>query len=342
MDTIQIVSWILTRKCNLKCSYCSVTRNYKGIPDEYPKMNHYFKNEMSTEYVIDILGRLKLHNPDCFHIFYGGEPLLRTDLPEIIQFCNDNDIHYTIITNNSDEVQPMLDHLLSNTSHITGLTSSVDPLVVTSDSNGDRYKKCIAGFNRLVEYKGIIKDLVAEITVDNRNIEHLYDLVAMLTNMGINSDITFIDIAKTPYYDFSNVTDISMLVENNDIVKHEIQRIIDDRLDVHMAATLLPIIIKDLPSEMDCELEKDVHNMTVDADGTVRLCLRLRGVSTPRISADSYIFKNGRLNPMLKENITKDKSKYCRGCNWTCIRMSQLLSKQSDNVGSLVHAEKRG
>jgi hypothetical protein len=160
--------------------------------------------------------------------------------------------------------------------------------------------------------------------------------------MGINSDITFIDIAKTPFYDFSNVTDKSLLVENNEIVQDQIQRIIDDKLDVHMAKTLLPLIIKDLPSDMDCELEKDLHNLTIDADGSVRLCLRIRGTSTPQMKVDNYFTKEGKMNPILKEFIGKDKARYCRGCNWTCPRMSQLLSKQSDNVGSLVHAEKRG
>ena len=128
MDKIQIVSLLLTRRCNLRCSYCAITRNYKGLPSKYPKLKYYYENEMSTETVIEILRRLKLHNPDIFIIIYGGEPLLRKDLPEIINFCNTNDINYTIITNNSDEVQPMMEELMLKTDYITGLTSSIDPL----------------------------------------------------------------------------------------------------------------------------------------------------------------------------------------------------------------------
>jgi MoaA/NifB/PqqE/SkfB family radical SAM enzyme len=342
MDKVQIVSWILTRKCNLKCSYCAITRNYKGLPDKYPDMKYYYENEMSTETVIKILMRLKLHNPDCFHILYGGEPLLRKDLPHIINFCNENDINYTIITNNSDEVQPMMEDLMLKTDYVTGLTSSVDPLVITDEFDDDRVKKSVAGFSRLNKYRGMVKDIVAEITVDNRNVKHLYDLVAMLTKAGVNSDITFIDIAKNPYYDFSNVTDDALLVSNTPEVQDQINRIIEDKLDVHMAKTLLPKIISDLPSNMDCGIEKDLHNLTIDADGSVRLCLRIRGISTPRLQMLDMIGESGLiLSKIIRDFITIDKANFCRKCNWTCMRMSQLLSSGKDKIDNLVHSDRR-
>ena len=80
MSKIRIVNWLLTRRCNLDCSYCAITKNYKNKPSEYFDITHYYKNEMSTEYVIEGLRRFKEHNSNCFHLFYGGEPLLRTDL----------------------------------------------------------------------------------------------------------------------------------------------------------------------------------------------------------------------------------------------------------------------
>ena len=240
IDKIQIVSLLLTRKCNLKCSYCAIIKDYEGKPDEYPNMSHYFQQEMSTEYVIETLKKLKLHNPDVFILIYGGEPTLRKDLPDIITFCNKEAIAYTIITNNSDEVQPLIENLISKVDYIQGITSSVDPMIldVNSEKGTDRYKKCIAGLERLKKYKGVIKDIVAEITVDNQSIDYLYDLVKMLTEMGISSDITTVDIAKNSFYDFSNVTDESMLVPKSEKVMEIFQRIIDDKLDAHMASTL--------------------------------------------------------------------------------------------------------
>ncbi len=94
---IQICNWILTRKCNLSCDYCAIVRNYPDKPIEYPDMSYYYKNELTTEEIINGLKMLRDHNPDMFHIFYGGEPILRNDLDVIVDYCNRMNIHYTII-----------------------------------------------------------------------------------------------------------------------------------------------------------------------------------------------------------------------------------------------------
>ena len=219
-DKIHICNWLLTRKCNLNCSYCGIVKNYKGKPSQYPDMKHYYQNEMSTEYIIEGLRKLKNHNPNMFHILYGGEPLLRSDISDIINFCNKEDIHYTIITNNSAEVQWRLQDLMTSVDYIHGLTSSVDP-VFDEVSTDDRIKKSLAGIMGLKKYRGIIKDLVAEITVTNDDVGDLYKLVKYLSNEGINSDVTFVDIAKTPYYDFSNVTDPNILVSGTVYLMHQ-------------------------------------------------------------------------------------------------------------------------
>lgn len=342
-DKIQIVSWLLTRKCNMDCSYCAIVKNYQGKPQSYPDLIHYHKQEMSTEYVIETLKKIKLHNPDAFHILYGGEPLLRKDLPDIINFCNKENIHYTIITNNSDGIQSLIDNLLDKVEYIEGITSSVDPLILdeTADKSSDRYKKCVAGLERLQAFKGKIKDIVAEITVDNNSIKYLYDLVKMLTDMGINSDITTVDIKKNYYYDFSNVDDEKMLVQKSDRVRDIFQKIIDDKLDVHMADTLLMKIWEGLPANFDCEMEKSVHNMTIDADGSMRMCLRIRGVMTPNIKAYDCIMENGKLHPTYKEMIRIDKKNYCQGCCWSCILMSKMLSEDLEKIDNLIHTERR-
>ena len=146
---IQIANWILTRKCNLNCGYCAITKDYKNKPEPYPNLSYYFKNEMPKEDMIMGLKHLHNHNPNIFHIFYGGEPMLRDDLPDIIRFCNENNIFYTIITNNSDAVQQKIKYLIGKAGEVRGLTSSVDPIIISGDkSDPDRYKKSIEGFER--------------------------------------------------------------------------------------------------------------------------------------------------------------------------------------------------
>jgi len=341
MDNIQIVNWPLTRRCNLDCGYCRIIRDYHEMPKEYPNMGYYYSNEMDTNFVIMILKRLKLHNPNCFHIFYGGEPILRKDLPEIINYCNKNDIIYTIITNITDGVQPMVEALIDSTDRVMGLSSSVDPLVVNDKSDTARLMKSTAGLNKLPQYGGVINDLVAEVTIDSRNVEHIYETVKKLSDLKINSSVNFIDIAKSPYYDFSNVTDKSLLVHRSTELKNQLDRIVQDGLDVHMAKTLFPLIWKILPSNLDCGIENDIHNLCIDSDDAVRLCLRIRGVGTPSMKVDDLIDSNGNLDLGIKKFYEADKKAYCMGCNHTCMIMSKLLVEDENLIGEQHHSDKR-
>jgi len=337
---IRIVNWLLTRRCNLKCDYCAIVKNYKGKPEQYPDMSHYIFNQIDADRVIRGLEKIKKHNSNCFHIFYGGEPMLFKGLSDVINYCNDQDIHYTIITNNTDEVQGLIEKLIKDVrGGIKGLTSSVDPIFHNRDES-DRVRKSVSGLKRLVKYKAWINDIVAEITVMNENVPYIYDLVKTLSMEGINSDITFIDIAKNPYYDFANVWEPWRLVHISPELAHQFQQLHDDKsLDIHMKNFLLPQIWHILPSEMDCRLEKGVHNLSVDADGSIRLCLRVRGVSLPEeYNLENIFNSDGSLNQRAYISMCFDKQRFCKLCNHTC----QLMSMYGDQVDELVHLDKRG
>jgi len=357
---IRIVNWILTRKCNLKCDYCAIVKD----PHEstgYPQMSHYYKNEMSTTQVIDGLAALKRHNPNAFHLFYGGEPLLRKDLPQIVNYCNEQQIHYTIISNNTPEIQPMIKKLFQETDYVEGFTSSVDPVFNQLFTGGskrdkkhlkfsDRIAKSIVGLKRLkeIQSKGLVKDVVAEITVMNHNQHFLYDLVRELSDYEIYSDITFVDIAKTSFYDFSNITDRSQLVNPTFALASTFKNMLDDSsLLIHMKDVLLPMMFDTLPSEFDCGIEKNIHNITIDADGSLRLCLRICGEMTPRMCnvTDFDLFGNEedptQISAWLTHSIIFDKKRYCRRCNHSCLMMSKFIDESDNGVDDLIHSDKR-
>jgi MoaA/NifB/PqqE/SkfB family radical SAM enzyme len=340
---IRIVNWLLTRKCNLACDYCAIVKDYEGKPEQYPDMKHYIKNEMSTEDVLQGLKRFKDHNPDAFHIFYGGEPMLRKDLPDIISYCNKEDIHYTIISNNTPEVQPLIQNLLKKCKEIKGFSASVDPVLSYKDNNLDRVAKSRAGFESLREIMDFVNDVVAEVTVMKENEENLYDLIQFLSMQGINSDITFIDIAKSRYYDFSNITDENLLVEQSPELAFQFMLMLNNKdLDIHMKSILLPAIFDILPSNMDCEIDKDLHNVSVDADGTIRLCLRIRGIFTPGMVTLKNLFtETNQISSIAHAAIKRDKKDYCKLCNHTCQLMSKIINERNLGPEDLVHLDRR-
>ena len=347
MDKIRIVNWLLTRRCNLTCDYCAIVKDYPNMPMPYPGMSHYIRNEMDTETVLQGLASFKRHNPNAFHILYGGEPLLRKDLPEIINFCNEHKIFYTIISNNTPEIQPLIKRLWEETDYVEGFTSSVDPIFNEIAADADRVRKSVEGLKRLkiIQELGYAKDVVAEITVMNHNQHLLHQLVRELSEVGIYSDITFVDIAKNGYYDFSNVRDYGTLVYPTfELASTMYELLNDESLLIHMKDVLIPTMFDTLPSNMDCHLEQGIHNVSVDADGTIRLCLRIRGTMTPKEFHISNLFDihdPRKLAGGFRESIALDKKKACELCNHSCLIMSRHINDTEDGEDDLVHMDKR-
>lgn len=341
---IRIVNWILTRKCNLNCHYCAIVKDYVGMPMKYPPMKHYLKNEMSATSIMNALAKFQKHNPDCFHIFYGGEPMLKQGLGEIIQFCHRHNIHYTIISNNTKEIQPLVKKLIKQVGKLKGYTASVDPILVEPQTNlSDRLRKTVEGFEFLLWMKDHCDDVVAEVTVMRQDVHLIHKLVTRLSKAGINSDVTFLDIAKSEYYDFSNVNSTSSLVPQSPELAFAIMMMLNNKeLDIHMKQDLLPATFDILPSEMDCEIDKHLHNVTIDADGSVRLCLRIRGTNTPdNVHMKDLIDDSGKVNAIAHKLISKDKKMYCKLCNHTCQLMSKIINDKNLGPEDLVHLDKR-
>jgi len=341
-NKIIIVNWLLTRRCNLKCSYCGIVRDN---PISQKKISDYESDEMTTEYVINMLRRFKKHNPNMFHIFYGGEPLLRDDLAEIINFCNNSKIFYTIITNNSDGIQDRMKKLMDDVKFISGLTSSVDPIIFQPDinKNSDRYKKSIMGLERLIALKGKVNDLVAEITIDSQNIFYIDKLVKELCENDISCSITFIDIAKNNFYDFSNVTNRNLMVGPSREVKDILSGLVSMYGEkIHMGMELISKVHSILPAEYDCKLEESLHNLTIDSDGAIRVCLRIGYYDCQKYYIDEFLDSTGEINfKLLQAYLGYAKAFTCEGCNWTCPIMSENILNNISNNQSLLHLDKR-
>jgi MoaA/NifB/PqqE/SkfB family radical SAM enzyme len=302
---------------------------------------------MDVGKIIDGLKLLKTHNPKMFHIFYGGEPFLRElpDLISIVKFCHENDIEYTFISNCTEKAEERVFKLIENIGSLKGFTASIDLLDRINPSDVDISLKSRKGLSVLEKLKegGKVQDIVAEITVTNRNVLYLYEIVNYLSLRGITSDITFVDISKTPYYDFSNVKNEMDLVNRTSELAEQFQKLYDDHtLLIHMKENLLVDIWHMLPSNMNCKIDKNLHNITIDADGSIRLCLRIRGVYTPSLNNIKNLFSNkGEITQTLKNSISKDKSDFCKLCNHTCHLMSLIIDKDNKSLGSLIHSDRR-
>jgi radical SAM protein with 4Fe4S-binding SPASM domain len=82
MHDLHIISWNVTRRCNLECTHCYLpaTTRQGGVsfsPD----------GELTTKEAFHLIDRIALVNPGVMLILSGGEPLLREDLFELSSYA---------------------------------------------------------------------------------------------------------------------------------------------------------------------------------------------------------------------------------------------------------------
>jgi len=86
-DKKPVIAWNVTRRCNLHCAHCytdSFDRDYEG--------------ELTTDDAKRVIDDLAAFGAPVI-LFTGGEPLLRPDLPELVNRAAGRDIRVVISTN---------------------------------------------------------------------------------------------------------------------------------------------------------------------------------------------------------------------------------------------------
>ena len=86
-DKKPVIAWNVTRRCNLHCAHCytdSFDRDYEG--------------ELTTEEAKAVIDDLAAFGAPVI-LFSGGEPLLRPDLPELVERAQSRGIRSVISTN---------------------------------------------------------------------------------------------------------------------------------------------------------------------------------------------------------------------------------------------------
>ncbi len=78
------VSWSLTNRCNFRCKYCNIY-NIKS-------------KELTTKQIFSVIDELAEMGTQRVSLI-GGEPLLRKDIKQIIDYCKDYDFHVTLTSN---------------------------------------------------------------------------------------------------------------------------------------------------------------------------------------------------------------------------------------------------
>lgn len=98
----------LTNRCNNKCMYCEIPSKYKN------------KREMTTKEIFNLIDKVEKYC--CYIVLSGGEPLLREDIGEIIDYIQSKDGIYCVLVSNGKLVPEKIDQI-----------KRVDELVISLD-----------------------------------------------------------------------------------------------------------------------------------------------------------------------------------------------------------------
>ena len=84
MQDLHVISWNVTRRCNLECSHCY-------LPAKTRKERPVFSSsdELTTQEAFQLIDHIALVNPEVMLILSGGEPLLREDIFELSAYASD-------------------------------------------------------------------------------------------------------------------------------------------------------------------------------------------------------------------------------------------------------------
>ncbi len=81
--SLYIISWNVTRKCNLRCQHC-----YLPARESEKNPGTDTSQELSTKEALQVIDQIALVNPEVMLILSGGEPILRKDIFELAEYAS--------------------------------------------------------------------------------------------------------------------------------------------------------------------------------------------------------------------------------------------------------------
>lgn len=176
----KIVYYSVSEFCNLACSFCYADAKSKSVP--------YLGNTAQSLKIIDRLASLNVVNL----ILSGGEPLLRQDLFDIVEYAKKKNL-FVGITTNGTLIGPQQASKLKN-SGVDYVQISIESTVETEHDalrGKGTFKKCLEAV-RLLKEQGYRKDqLYITATSTRKNITGLKQYAEFAERLGVMHGTSF-------------------------------------------------------------------------------------------------------------------------------------------------------
>lgn len=178
MNELHVISWNVTRRCNLECTHCylpATTRN------ESPTLSS--ADELTTQEAFHLIDGIASVNPEVMLILSGGEPLLREDIYELSTYASGKGMMVVLGSNgllvNEASARMMKQ---SGVSGISISLDSVDPEI------HDAVRSCTGAWEKAVSAIKVCRkeglSIQINTVVTGKNHEELPQLIAYARDLG--------------------------------------------------------------------------------------------------------------------------------------------------------------
>ena len=168
-----LISWNITKRCNLKCSHCYLNAS---------ELEH-GEGELSTGDAMKVIDEIASVNPQAMLIFTGGEPLLRGDWRELTSYAAGKGFTVVMGTNGT---------LLNDTVVKEMMRCGVKGVGISLDSIGpsyhDRFRGLEGAWERTVSAMKALRrnslDFQVQLTVTRENYTEIPDIIGYAYEKG--------------------------------------------------------------------------------------------------------------------------------------------------------------
>jgi MoaA/NifB/PqqE/SkfB family radical SAM enzyme len=309
---------IVNEKCNYKCRYCDYWR-LKNYVDEM-SIDEWKKALLSIK---DFVG--------SFHIqFSGGEPFIKKGFIDLLEFCNENNIQWGVVTNGSCLTDSVIKRIVAANPFNINISTDGPDAEIHDYSRGvigslNKIKKSI---QKLAEEKNLKnKDfpIVIKPTIHSKNLHTMTEMPKWAMESGATS-INFqpLDRWTTETYDElwineDRFPEIEQVVENLIQQKNQGAPIINSsslmRLwPAHFREEKAP------ESVGSCRV--GLRNYFIRTDGSVEVCWFYPTIGNVKNQSAKEIWESYEAKIRRKETTDCD-----RLCLYTCLSQKTLVDK---------------
>lgn len=303
-------TWFVTHRCNLACDYCATILPGQATPE--------FENVEDTLTVAEAIAST---GPEVV-ILTGGEPTMHPHIDRVVNFFNDAKQPFVMITNATRGRIPL---------GVNDISCSVDVndmrrrRVELMDDQSFKSGWGLDVLTRAVE-RGI--RATASITITNRNVERVPDLVRECTHRGIQAMVGVVHRAPATdlhQWRMRSKGGIDLTLSKRDAVWIARELLLlkyDGWLILNDADYLAGIASHGSTLDWHCSIATD---LVIDSDGSVLTCSDWWG---PRCKAlnvrdvfddvDDWLFR--------WRSAHSNDNQACPGCFWNCSVQAESTS----------------